>query len=161
MSAHLDHGDSRCLGRLGCVEWRPRSPRMHQPCHLLVSWGPTQHRLKLTKFHVYAGNLDPRLHELWPDVQRLLQIRLGADRVPDQESTSQPKPILKFPCNSLESTPHVVRLGLTLLPRNTLLDRLVDEGHGVSVISSVESVECEDKCLVSLRWALWQGRLVV
>jgi len=41
---------------------------------------------KLTKLHVYTGNLDPTLNERRQDIQTLFQISLGSLGITDQES---------------------------------------------------------------------------
>jgi len=42
---------------------------------------------KLTKLHVYTGDLDPTLNERRQDIQTLFQIGLGSFGITDQEST--------------------------------------------------------------------------
>lgn len=113
-----------------------------------------------TKLHVHRGNLDPSLGELRPDVKRLLQVNLRTLAVANEES-SVSSSRLYGSGSSLESTPHGVRLGLALLPRDALLDRLLAELVGVRVVRSGDGVERQAERLVTLRRVLRESGLGV
>ena len=109
--------------------------------------------LKVTKsggsvaeLHVHAGNLDPSLDKVGLELESLLEVLLGALRVADEE---------------LEGTPEVESLGLVVLGRDALLDGLVGERVGVDVVRRSQCVECLGQRLVTLRWVLRGGGLVV
>lgn len=65
-----------------------------------------------------------------------------------------------MPTDALEGAAQVERLGLALVERDALLNRLVDEAERVRVVAGGECLEGQKKGLVALRRGLGKsGRL--
>lgn len=107
----------------------------------------------LTQLHMYARNLDPGLDKVRYKVQRLLEVRLGALRITDQESILLARAsVYKTPGfqSSLEGAAHVVSLGLSLLRADPLLNRLSDKRDSMVIVGRSERIKRQREGLVAL-----------
>jgi len=131
---------------------------------------------KLTELHVNRSELNPALNQTRHDSNGLLEVLLRPVSVVDEEpsrtkkqkkstrqfhshlrhgvasppSIHQPDDDTSIIVHSLESTPQVESLGLSLGPGDTLSESLLSERERVLMVSSLESLESEDQGRVGL-----------